>query len=128
MLNMTQPVYDYTPYVQQIRQRAALRQQQTDQVYSQAWQTAHQIAHFLHQNYQPQRVILFGSLLFPQLFHLNSDIDIAVEGIPWPAYLRVWNDIEALFPQFKVDLIDISIVSSLMRQRIEAQGQLLTNE
>ena len=66
---MTQPVYDYAPYMQHIHQQTAQR-------YEQAQQTAHQIAHFLHQNYHPKRVVLFGSPLFPQ----------------WPPYLQAWNE------------------------------------
>ena len=52
----------------------------------------------------------------------DSGIDLAVEGIPWPAYLHAWNDVERLFTEFKVDLIDVSVVSDRMRQRIDEHG------
>jgi hypothetical protein len=45
-----------------------------------------------------------------------------VEGIPWPAYLRAWNDVERRFTEFKVDLIDLGMVSDRLRQRVGEQG------
>jgi len=112
------PVHDYTPYVKHARRQAALRREQ-------AWGIARQIAEFLRQKYQPARIVAFGSIVYPEVFGLHSDIDIAVDGIPWPDYLRAWNDVEEKFPEFKVDLIDVGIVSEGMRKRIEAEGQAL---
>jgi predicted nucleotidyltransferase len=79
----------------------------------------------LRENYQPARIIAFGSLVHSNSFGLHSDLDIAVEGIPWLDYLHACNDVEALFPLFKVDLIDIELVSDLVRRRIEPEGQPL---
>ena len=115
----------YAPYVVYARQQAALRQQQATGRHQAAWHTVQQIADFLRQKYQPDEIIVFGSLIHPETFGLHSDIDIAVRGIAWPDYLRAWNEVEAQFPAFEIDLIDISIVSDLMRQRIEAEGQRL---
>jgi predicted nucleotidyltransferase len=83
---------------------------------------AREIADFLRDKYQPTRIRLFGSLLYPEVFHTESDIDLAVEGIPWPDYLRAWNDIERRFSEFKVDLIDLSVVSDRLRQHVEEHG------
>jgi predicted nucleotidyltransferase len=116
---------DYTPYVAYARQQAALRRRQAAARYQEAWHTVRQIAEFLRQKYQPDCIIVFGSLVHPEIFGLHSDIDIAVEGIPWPEYLRAWNAIEEKFPGFKVDLIDMAIVSDLMRQRINEEGRVL---
>jgi hypothetical protein len=69
--------------------------------------------------------VAFGSIGHPEVFHLRSDIDIAVDGIPWPAYLRAWNDVEETFPEFKVDLIDVGIVSPVMLEAIEREGREL---
>lgn len=120
---MTTP--DYTPYVAYARGQAALRRQQAAERYRLAWHVARQIAEFLRREYRPARIIAFGSLVHPDVFGLHSDIDIAVEGIPWPEYLRAWNGVEEQFPAFKVDLIDVDIVSDLMRQRIQEEGQEL---
>jgi predicted nucleotidyltransferase len=116
---------DYTPYVKHARQQATLRRQQSAARLERAWDVARQIAEFLRQKYQPTRIVAFGSIVHPEVFGLHSDIDIAVDGIPWPDYLRAWNDVEERFPEFKVDLIDVGIVSEGMRERIEEEGEAL---
>ena len=115
----------YAPYVAFARQQAALRQEQAAARYQAAWHTAGQVADFLRQRYQPHEIIVFGSLVHPEIFGLHSDIDIAVRGIAWPDYLRAWNEVETLFPAFEIDLIDISTVSDLMCQRIKEEGHHL---
>ncbi len=110
---MTAPlVRDYTPYVKRAREQAARRRKEAAARLDRAWAVARQIAEF-------------RSLMHPEMFGLHSDIDIAVDGIPWPDYLRAWNAVEEKFPEFKVDLIDVGIVSERMRKRIEAEGQPL---
>lgn len=124
LVAMTMPT-DYTPYVEHVRRQAAIRRQQTAARLEQARKVAQQVAEFLHREYHPTRIIVFGSLLHPEIFGLHSDIDIAVEGIPWPEYLRAWNAVERLFPDFEIDLIDVATVSERLRKRIEEQGQEL---
>lgn len=121
---MEMPI-DYTPYVEHARRQASIRRQQTAARLEEAWQVARKVAEFLRREYQPTRVVAFGSLVHPEIFGLHSDIDIAVEGIPWPEYLRAWNAVEWLFPDFKIDLIDVAIVSDRLRKQIEEYGQEL---
>ncbi len=123
----TQPVRDYTPYLKHAREQAARRRAdpQIAARRERAWVVAREIAAFLRETYQPTRVVVFGSLVHPEAFGMHSDIDIAVDGIPWLPYLRAWNDVEERWPEFKVDLIDVGIVSARMKQRIAEQGQEL---
>lgn len=120
------PVRDYRPYLKHAREQAARRRADPELAarLERAWVVARQIADFLRREYDPKRIIAFGSLVHPEIFGLHSDIDLAVEGIPWPAYLRAWNDVEELTSEFKVDLIDTGVVSDRMRQRI-GEGQEL---
>lgn len=127
-LHMTvRPVRDYTPYLRHARRQAARRRADPRVAARRArgWVVARSIAEFLKREYRPVRIIAFGSLVHPDRFDLHSDIDIAVDGIPWPAYLRAWNDVEERWPEFKVDLIDLAVVSDRMRRRIAEQGQEL---
>ena len=119
------PVRDYTPYVKYARQQQALRREQAAVRLERAWVVAREIADFLHDKYHSTRIAAFGSIVHPEIFGLHSDIDLAVEGIPWPEYLRAWNDVEELTTEFKVDLIDVGIVSPEMRAWIEEEGQEL---
>lgn len=118
------PPRDYRAYLPYARALTAHRR--TDPQLAarreRAWAVAREIAGFLRDKYQPTRIRLFGSLLHPEVFHARSDIDLAVEGIPWPAYLRAWNDVERQFAEFKVDLIDVSVVSDRLRQCVDEQG------
>ncbi len=119
-----QPPRDYSAYVPYAR-ALTVRRRTDPQLAARrdrAWAVARQIASFLREHYRPARIRVFGSLLSPELFHAQSDIDLAVEGIPWPAYLRAWNDVERHFDEFKVDLIDLAMVSDGLRQRIDEQG------
>jgi len=121
------PVRDYTPYLKHAREQAARRRAdpQIAARRERAWEVARQIADFLRREYKPTRIVAFGSIVHPEMFGLHSDIDIAVDGIPWPEYLRAWNAVEERWPEFKVDLIDVGIVSERMRQRINEQGKEL---
>jgi predicted nucleotidyltransferase len=121
----TQTVRDYTAYAKHARAQAELRRQQAVARHERAWIVAGQIAEFLRTKYHPARIIAFGSLVHPEIFGLHSDIDLAVEGIPWPEYLRAWNEVEDLTAEFKVDLIDVAIVSPGMRLRINREGKEL---
>ena len=116
---------DYTPYVKHARTQAARRRRQSAVRLERAWIVARQIAAFLREKYHPTRIVAFGSLVHPEIFGLRSDIDIAVDGIPWPEYLHAWNDVEEKFPEFKVDLIDVGVVSQTMREVISSEGDEL---
>ncbi len=118
---------DYASYVKHFRELRARRLSDPQLIArrERAWDTARRIAVFLREKYQPARLVVFGSLVPPEMFHAQSDIDIAVEGMPWLAYLRAWNDVEREFPGFKVDLIDVGIVSREMREWIDEEGQPL---
>jgi predicted nucleotidyltransferase len=105
------PVRDYTLYAKQARAQQARRLSALRLIErrERAWRTANAIAAFLRQNYPPVRILVFGSSLHPEVFHAQSDIDLAVEGLPWAAYLRAWNEVERNFGEFKVDLIDLGM-------------------
>ncbi len=80
------PVRDYTPYLKHAREQAA-RHRADPQIAARrerAWVVARQIADFLRREYQPTRIVVFGSLVHPKMFGLRSDIDIAVPMCPLP--------------------------------------------
>ncbi len=63
-----------------------------------AWVLARRAAGVLKQEFGAAQVLAFGSLLYPEDFGPQSDIDLAVEGIGWPAYFRAWASEDRYFP------------------------------
>lgn len=73
---------DYTPYIQKLRERKARERALAENKRRQALAAAQKIAAALKRDFSAQRVILFGSILSPERFHMRSDIDVAASGIP----------------------------------------------
>ena len=113
----------YTAYVAHARRSSAVRRRGSAARLERAWRHARAVAEFLRRKYAPSRVVAFGSLVHPELFSEHSDLDLAVEGIPWPDYLRAWNEVEALSHEFRIDLVDMATVSDLMRRCIDEEGR-----
>ncbi|MBM4046157.1 MAG: nucleotidyltransferase domain-containing protein [Planctomycetes bacterium] len=90
-----------------------------------AWAAARRAAAFIRERCPSARIRAFGSLLYPDSFGPHSDIDLAVEGVEWPEYLRVWSALDEREPAFRIDLVDVGIVSDGLRTHIEREGVLL---
>jgi len=71
-----------------------------------------------------RRAYLFGSVLRSGAFRLDSDIDIAVEGIKAPDYFALWHDLEEAMPEWTVDLRDL-VPGSEFSLRVRAKGHLI---
>ena len=119
---MTISVSDYTAYMQTARRRARTWPSDQAERRERAWAAARRAVAFVKELYPTARVRVFGSLLYPDSFGPQSDIDLAVEGIEWPEYLRVWSALEKREPEFEIDLIDVGIVSEGLRAHIEREG------
>ncbi len=58
-------------------------------------------------NYAPTRIYQWGSLLHPELFNENSDIDIGIEGLVGGGTLfHLYDDVEKL-TQFSLDIVEV---------------------
>ena len=87
-----------------------------------AWQTARQAAVLLRQKYQVRRIRVFGSLLYPHLFHPNSDIDLAVEGLAIQDYWNALADVLFLDKKYTIDLVDPDTCSPSIWSTVEREG------
>lgn len=115
-------VEDYTSYVCAARRRAAAERQKIQDRYQRAWALARRAATLLRQRYAAQRVALFGSLLHQEHFTARSDVDLAVWGIPWPAYLHALADVSELDTDIAIDVVDVTCCHALLREVIESEG------
>jgi predicted nucleotidyltransferase len=72
---------------------------------AQAWQIAQKAAHLLQSEYGAEKVRLFGSMRDRRRVRLDSDIDLAVWGLPDQCYHQAINQLFDLDPAFKIDLV-----------------------
>ena len=71
-----------------------------------------------------KRVYLFGSVVRPNAFRSDSDVDVAVEGVNTADYFAVWRAIEAETPGWTIDLRDITRPSEFS-DRVRLTGVLV---
>ncbi|NCC36141.1 MAG: nucleotidyltransferase domain-containing protein [Chloroflexia bacterium] len=88
----------------------------------QAWEVAHKAAHLLRQKYGVTRVRVFGSLLAPDQFHRQSDVDLAVEGLAVEHYWDALADVLFLDNQIVVDLVDPELCPPAIWTIVEREG------
>jgi uncharacterized protein len=86
------------------------------------WRVARLAANFLNKNFGVRKVFVFGSLLNEELFHLKSDIDLAVLGLDEKHYYRAQGQLLALDPEFEIDLILMEDASESLKEKIESEG------
>jgi predicted nucleotidyltransferase len=98
-------------------------QQQCKQRYEQVKQLAEQVTMILQIEYNANRVRFFGSLTEIDLFHLRSDLDVAVWGIDECIYHQVHARLLSINPDISVDMIRIEEASPTLRKTIETQGK-----
>lgn len=102
------------------------RQQQQQQateialLKQQAWENVKQIATILKQNFGANRVFVYGSLL-KEGFSADSDIDIAVMGIPEEQFFEALAAVNQDCQRW-VDLKPIESLEPYFWQRIQSQG------
>ena len=72
--------------------------------------------------YGAKRVILFGSLAHEAWYTTDSDVDLAVEGLPCDSSWRAWRAIEEMISDRPVDLIEVETAGESLRSAIERDG------
>ena len=69
-----------------------------------------------------RRVVLFGSLAHRAWFASDSDVDLAVEGLPAEHYWDAWRLAEDIIADRPVDLVEIELASDSLTKSIERHG------
>ena len=105
--------------------RRRLAETQVAERWARAMVVAQQATTFLQERYQVAQVAVFGSLVHPALFHVHSDIDLAVWGLDERSYYRAVGELQALNPEFGIDLVRIEDASALLRQTIAQESVAL---
>ncbi len=85
-------------------------------------QLVKEVAQVLKSQFGAQRVFLFGSLAHQAWFSLDSDIDLAVQGLPEPNYWAAWQAIEQVITDRPIDLVEWETASLTLKRTIEQDG------
>ncbi len=85
---------------------------------------AQRLSQLLAEKFEVEAVYLFGSLVWSEIHAPETDIDLAVSGLPAEQYLEAVSFLERE-SKFPIDLVELSKVSDHLRQRILTEGKLL---
>ncbi|MFN8486550.1 MAG: nucleotidyltransferase domain-containing protein [Caldilineaceae bacterium] len=100
-------------------------QTQREQRRAKAWQLANVAAQLLKEQFAVQRVVVFGSLLQADRFHLRSDVDLAAWGLTAANWLKAMAAVHALSDEIEFNLVDVGVCSSELLTVIEQEGMPL---
>ena len=104
------------------QQRERERQQRLKARFDRACQVAREAAALLKTEFGAERVVVFGSLVDRSLFHVHSDVDLAVWGLPEKVYYRAVGRLQALDTIVAVDLIRIEEAPATLQVVISRDG------
>ncbi|MDZ7291117.1 MAG: nucleotidyltransferase domain-containing protein [candidate division KSB1 bacterium] len=113
---------DYEPYIRKLRERRAQEKLLAEKKRHEALELAKEIAKVLKMSFSARQVILFGSVLSPEAFHLRSDIDMAVVGIPLDKFFTAYGHVLSMARNFNVDLVDLGNCRPAVSEKIEKEG------
>lgn len=86
---------------------------------AEAQRVAERCAQILREQFGATRVAVFGSVKEGEPWRADSDLDLAVEGIPPEAFFRAWAALESVAPPgLKIDLVDLADAGPELRARI----------
>jgi predicted nucleotidyltransferase len=90
-----------------------------------AWRLARKAAKTLKTEFGAEKVMVFGSLLHPPLFHERSDVDLAVWGLTGREYYRAVSVLLDIDPTISVDLIAFEDARPALQNVILGEGRKL---
>ena len=96
---------DMEIYRQSARKRQQALRESRRIRHERGWKVARKAASLLREHFAASRVVVFGSLLRPEMFDERSDVDLAVWGVTDEKYLRAVAAVTALDNEISVDMI-----------------------
>ena len=108
----------WQPYIEAARQQVKrpkvtpAEQNQREQLLKRIRQAATE----LKTRFKAKRVILFGSLADADWFTPDSDVDLAVEGLPPEVYWQAWRLAEDIINTRLVDFIELETAKESLRK------------
>jgi len=117
--------FDFPLAAANFQKRIADRKARRLTLYNQARQDCRQIVDLIVAHYAPRRIYQWGSLLHPDQFDENSDIDLAVEGLASTEdFFRLFGEAMRM-TDFTLDLLEYDKLTPMDRQTITSKGIIL---
>ncbi|MGH7597762.1 MAG: nucleotidyltransferase family protein [bacterium] len=89
-------------------------------------EAAQNCADLLAKKYAVRAVYLFGSVAWPERFHADSDIDLAVEGLPDEKYMRALTELWRVLPAgCELNLVPLESAFPELAERVRREGIVL---
>lgn len=108
------------------RRRAEAREAERAKRHAALRHQAQRMATRLHEVFGSRaRVYLLGSVLDPERFRTDSDLDLAVGGLEPAEYWEAWRIIEPLAEGTQIDLIRLETAAKTLRASVLAEGEEL---
>jgi predicted nucleotidyltransferase len=87
-----------------------------------AWKVARRAAALLKEEFGAEKVVVFGSLLYPERFTERSDVDIAAYGIKPTDTFKAVGATLGLDSDIEVNLVDVGACRAAVLASIEREG------
>ena len=107
-----------------LKARPRLTKSQDEARFQKAWVIARHAAAILKKDFGVKKVVAFGSLTQPALFHKRSDVDLAVWGLDEREYFRAVGILQGLDDSIEVDLVQYENASDSMQETIQRGAEL----
>ncbi len=114
-------------YIEGWRRRIREKEKERRARHARAMATARRLARKLLREEGAARVFVFGTAADAERFRLDSDLDLAVEGLPKERFFKVWAALDR-DSEFEVDLVQLELASPALRARILRDGKELRDE
>lgn len=105
--------------------RSEAAQAQVEVRRERAWQVARRAAEILKEEFKVKKVMVFGSLTQPHLFHFRSDVDLVVWGLEGREYYRAVGVLQGLDTTIEADVVNFEDAPPRLRAVIQEDGVTL---
>ena len=116
---------DLERYRKALKSRIGFTRSQADLRFKKASKIASHAVSILKEEFGVKKVMVLGSLVHPRLFHVHSDVDLAVWGLTGREYYRAVGRLQSLDPDIGVDLIAFEDASKSIKETILREGKEL---
>lgn len=113
---------DLASYRRSLKRRQQIKRPSNARI-QKAYEVAYRAASILKDQFGVKKVVLFGSVVYPHLFHTHSDIDLAVWDLTGREYFQAIGVLQSLDPDFEIDLISFDKALPALQDVIRRDGK-----